>query len=317
MRVDRFITLRVVRPFRIARQTLNLQPSTLNGSLPILMYHSISEDPETDRSSYYKTCTSPQQFAEHIRWLGENGYRGVTLQDGLAWLDSQPSTLSPQPVAITFDDGFHDFYTEAFPVLESHGFSATMYLPTAFIGEPRRRFGPSTLNSQPSTHRPCLTWTEARELHRAGIEFGSHTVTHPKLMELDWRDIERELCDSKEEIENRLGCAVNSFAYPFAFPPADRDFVVRFSELLGKAGYQTNVTTRIGRVRSGDDPFRLKRLPVNQDDDQALLAAKLDGAYEWLGGFQSWSKKLRRNRKTEFGRVASFGDVFSGLDWRR
>ena len=93
-------------------------------------------------------------------------------------LQSVP-TRARKPVAITFDDGFQDFYTEAFPVLAQYGFSATMYLPTAFVGNPRRSF---------KSH-PCMTWSEVREAYRAGIEFGSHTVSHPKLVELDWPQI--------------------------------------------------------------------------------------------------------------------------------
>jgi len=102
------------------------------------MYHSISNASEEGVSPYYRTCTSPKVFAQQMALLKSLGCQGVTLSAGLSWLgssetSSQPSTLNPQPVAITFDDGFHDFYSEAAPVLKSHGFSATMFLPTAFI----------------------------------------------------------------------------------------------------------------------------------------------------------------------------------------
>jgi peptidoglycan/xylan/chitin deacetylase (PgdA/CDA1 family) len=209
--------------------------------------------------------------------------------------DSQHFSISafPKPVVLTFDDGFRDFYTEAFPVLQTHGFTATVFLPTAFIGDDRRQFRPSTLNYQLSTTKDCLTWPEVLELRRHGIHFGSHTVNHPKLVELDWPEIAAELSNSKSEIEQQLGEPATTFCYPYAFPQTDHQFVHRFTDLLSDTGYRSCATTALGRVRPGTDPFRLKRLPANSLDDLALFAAKLDGAYDWLAAPQSAAKALK------------------------
>ena len=141
--------------------------------------------------------------------------------------------------------------------------------------------------------RDCMTWEQVAELHATGIEFGSHTITHPKLIELDWPGVEEELRESKSTIENRLGTSVNSFAYPYAFPKAKKEFVSRFGQTLKKAGYQSCATTEIGRQRSTDDLLSLKRLPVNDEDDAPLLRAKIDGAYDWLAIPQSAAKAAR------------------------
>jgi peptidoglycan/xylan/chitin deacetylase (PgdA/CDA1 family) len=287
------------------------------------MYHSISDDPEPGVRPYYKVCTSPRRFAEHMQWLADSGYRGVTLSEGLAALADQGGAgLSPsqrkeeganlrsfsqedaeiaerkhessvssvtscrtqkRPVALTFDDGFRDFHTAAFPVLQQHGFSATIYLPTAFINDERRSF----------KGRECLTWTEVTELHAAGIEFGSHTVNHPKLVDLSWPAIEVELRDSKAAIERRLGCAITSFAYPYAYP-ANRAFKDRLTDCLRRQGYRNCVTTVIGRVLPGNDPFCLSRLPANSSDDLGLFAAKLQGDYAWMNLTQRFAKQSKR-----------------------
>jgi peptidoglycan/xylan/chitin deacetylase (PgdA/CDA1 family) len=184
---------------------------------------------------------------------------------------------------LTFDDGFHDFYTTAYPVLRRHDFSATVFLPTTFIGNERNHF----------KARACMTWNEVRELEKAGIEFGSHTATHPKLYELGFGQILSELETSKKTIEDELGKPVCSFAYPYAFPGADHAFVKKFVELLKTAGYEFGATTKIGRFRQDDDLFTLKRLPVNSCDDPKLFRAKLEGGYDWLERPQAMIKKFK------------------------
>jgi peptidoglycan/xylan/chitin deacetylase (PgdA/CDA1 family) len=248
-------------------------------ALPILMYHSISEDAEPDASPYYKTTTRPALFAQHLRWLNDEGFRSVDLENGIR-IARQGNGASEKTVVITFDDGFRDFYDSAFPALKAQGHTATVFLPTAFIGESRQTF----------KGRECLTWEEVRELRAQGIQFGSHSVNHPVLYQTPWGEIENQLAFSKKKLELELGETVASFAYPYAFPQQDRRFANAFGNLLRQLGYQRCVTTMIGRVQSGDDLFSLKRLPVNDCDDRPLLLAKLRGAYDWLAYPQSWFK---------------------------
>jgi peptidoglycan/xylan/chitin deacetylase (PgdA/CDA1 family) len=327
MRLDRFITLNVVKPLRRA---LVAPPASRLASLPVLMYHSISDAAETGVHPYYRVCTSPGRFREQMQCLKDHGYQGVTLGAGLASLNRDATSLFARgadsengvagrpnsqlptpnsqlsPVVLTFDDGFRDFYTAAGPILREFGFTATMYLPTAFIGskskiENRKSKMDALLPGHYAARRQfngrdCLAWNEVRELHGAGIEFGSHTVNHPKLTEMSWPQIQSEIANSKSEIENHLGAPCPAFAYPYAFPQADREFVARFMDLLKSSGYETNVTTQIGRHHPGGDGLQIKRLPANQADDPPFLAAKLDGDYDWLGHYQSLSKTLRRGR---------------------
>lgn len=277
MRLDRWLTLWLFRG--LARP----QPNRI----PVLMYHRISDDAELGIKPYYRVTTSPRQFAAQMDWLAAGGYRGVSLAVAL---DSLAKGNAPQEplVAITFDDGFRDFHTQAWPALQKHGFSATMYLPTAFISDSRCSF----------KNCECLTWTEVRELHSCGIHFGSHTVNHPVLYHCGWPEIDQELCASKAVLEDRLQCAAPAFAYPYAYPQQDREFANRFTERLVAAGYQSAVTTAIGRVAASDDLFRIKRLPVNSGDDRAFFVAKLAGAYDWVAGIQSLVKSFKGFRNS-------------------
>jgi peptidoglycan/xylan/chitin deacetylase (PgdA/CDA1 family) len=267
--------------------TLGLGGSLVRGGVPILMYHSVSEDAEAGTHPYFRTCTSPQRFAEQIRFLRDQGYRTESLAAVAAQLKASEEGSgtgsedgTEKRVIITFDDGFRDFLAHAFPVLQECGFGATVFLPTAFIGDDAVSF----------KGKPCLTWHEVRELAGHGIHFGSHTVTHPQLRQLDAAAIRSEIGDSKQKIEEKLGRAVDSFAYPYAFPQEDGDFTKMLRDLLMGAGYRTGVCTMVGRATRASDPLFMERLPVNSCDDAALLQAKLDGAYDWVGKVQHLAK---------------------------
>jgi len=288
MRLDRLVALGIVGPVRRISAALPARrPETRRRRLPILMYHSVGEDRGEAVAPYYRTATAPGRFAEQMRFLRRSGWRAVSLAAGLAALAEDSEGAAAQKlVAVTFDDGFGDFYREAMPVLRETGFGATMFVPTAYLAGDgaRRQF----------CGRDCLTWPEVQSLHSEGIEFGSHTRTHPQLASLGWDQIQEEITGSKRELEERLGCAADNFSYPYAFPQARPDFCDRFREVLLQAGYHACVTTQIGTATAGDDPFRLPRLPVNGADDLALFAAKLEGAYDWMAGPQLAFKALKR-----------------------
>lgn len=270
-RLDRLLTLNFFQPLLSGKN---------NSCLPILMYHSIADKLEENVPPYYRTATSSKLFAAHLALLRAEGYEVLGLQAGL---EKFQRVNSARLAVITFDDGFRDFYTSALPVLRQYNFGATVFLPTAFIGKTSRDF----------KGRACMTWNEVRESQQAGIEFGSHTVNHPKLYELALPQLRAELKDSKATIESELGHPVRSFAYPYAFPSADHTFVKVFVETLRETGYACNVTTKIGLAAKNDDPFTLKRLPINSADDEALFRAKLAGAYDWLAWPQETFKTVK------------------------
>jgi peptidoglycan/xylan/chitin deacetylase (PgdA/CDA1 family) len=272
-RFDRLLTVQVVD--RLPRFLRSKRPA-----LPILMYHSICDDPEPGRSPYYKTNTSPAAFANQMHLLAKLGYRGLDLESALRAFHRNPAE---RVAGITFDDGYRDFHTRAFPVLQRYGFQASVFLPTEFIGKERKIF----------KERECLTWDETRELRRKGIAFGPHTVSHPQLHDVPWDQVKHEISESKIVLERELDEPTRTFAYPYAYPEADPAFVGRLTEEFRRAGIEWCVTTKIGRTVSEDPPLALPRLPVNSCDDETLFTAKLNGSYDWLGAIQRASKRLR------------------------
>jgi len=275
-RLDRFLTLYFFKYF------IKKQPSVRDKRIPILMYHSISDEKEKSHP-YYHVNTSPAVFDAHMRYLSENNYDVINLRN---LTDNFDANHSAKQVVITFDDGFLDFYTSAYPILRKFGFTATVFLPTAFIQNKRTSF----------KGNPCMTWDEVRQLIKQGISFGSHTVSHPQLADLSESEIKHEIKASREKIEEETGTKVDSFSYPFAFPQENPDFMARYKEILIEQAYLTAVTTIIGRATIGlDDPLCLKRIPANNGDDPLLFSLKLQGAYDWLQTPQSFFKFLKRS----------------------
>jgi peptidoglycan/xylan/chitin deacetylase (PgdA/CDA1 family) len=283
-RLDRLVTLCLVRPLRRLASGDNL-------CVPILMYHSIADEDESAVRAYYRTATHPRVFAAQIAALREAGYSVISLREAMRRVEGGSPAIA-RSVAITFDDGYRNFYSDAFPILQYYGFTASVFLPTAYIGESCLRF----------KGKECLSWSEVRELQRHGICFGSHTVSHPQLYDLTAPAIREEVTVSKQTIEQKLGCAAESFAYPYAFPETDGEFKAQLRGLLCEAGYGYGVCTSLGRPHPGADPLFLKRLPVNSCDDESLFSAKLSGAYDWLAGPQrmvKWAKNRGSQRPCE------------------
>ena len=275
-RFDRWLTLAVAAPLAGWRGGARC------GAIPILMYHGIGDDLDGERDPYYRTVTSPAAFRRQMGVLKSGGFEALTLSEALRRQHAQPTAERPRrPVVITFDDGLADVRSTAWPVLQEYGFAATVFLSTEHLG------------GHFITGQPCLAPGEVRELAVQGIEFGSHTVSHPQLASLPLSAVSRELGDSKCLIEDLTGVEVNTFSYPYRFPEEQPRFVRALGGLLHEHGYRAGVTTAIGVAQPRHDPLFLPRVPVNDCDDAEFLRAKLDGAYDWLHAPQLASKRLR------------------------
>lgn len=272
-RLDRAISVGLVHPVS------QLLPKRHAIRVPVLMYHGLGFE-TGNRHPYFETNTNPELFAAHMKFLHENGYVTVDLNEALEAI--MTGRNGQKRVVITFDDGFRSFYMHAFPILAEYHFKATMFIVSGLTGNQTVRVD----------GKDYMTWNEVREIRARGMQVGSHTVNHPELYKLSPKDMEYEVRQSKETIEDELGEAVRSFSYPDAFPEHDKKFISHLQELLQTHGYENGVSTILGTASADDNWFFMPRLPVNSFDDLSFLKTKLEGGYDWLHAAQMTYKKM-------------------------
>jgi peptidoglycan/xylan/chitin deacetylase (PgdA/CDA1 family) len=235
--------------------------TTEKKNIPILMYHSISEQAAP---KFKRFAVAPALFQAHMAYLHQHAYTPVTITQLIQAISQVSLPLPEKPVLITFDDGFSDFYTEALPVLKHYSFVATLYIVTAFINETSR-----WLQKEGEATRPMLTWNQIISINEAGIECGGHTHTHPALDTLSPAKARTEIVQCKRLLEQHLQHDVLSFAYPFGYHTASTKQLVR------DAGYTSACAVKYAMSSQTTDPFALTRLIVSSDTSADELATLL------------------------------------------
>jgi peptidoglycan/xylan/chitin deacetylase (PgdA/CDA1 family) len=224
------------------------------------MYHRIADRGPRALARYR---LSPATFEEQLAALREWGYHSVTLEDWRrACLNRRP--LPGKAVLITFDDGYRDFAEDAWPLLERHGFGATLFVVAGAAGDCSR------WDAEHGRPAGLLGWDEIAELARRGVQIGSHTVNHAMLSSLSNADLVRELGRSRMLIEERLGQSVDAIAYPYG----DVDAAV--AHLAGACGYTLGVTCDPRHAELFDRPLLLPRFEIEGDFTIHDFARTLD-----------------------------------------
>lgn len=203
----------------------------------ILTYHSI--DPSSSPISLDEGT-----FAAHVRWLVSSATPVVSLRTLL----SLPPTADA--VALTFDDGFENFATRAWPLLRDHGLPATLFVPTEHVGG-TNAWDAGGAGSIPVL--PLLGWDELGALHEQGVELGAHTRTHPDLRTMGDSEVADELQGAAARLSAATGSEPATFAYPYGALDARVVAAVR-------GVYSAACTTEYRVLGLREDPHLLPRL---------------------------------------------------------
>jgi peptidoglycan/xylan/chitin deacetylase (PgdA/CDA1 family) len=215
--------------------------------IPVLLYHGVPRGAGGD-----ELAVPYELFRSHVRAMRASGRSPVTVGELAVGLRRE-APLPPRPFAVTFDDGHADNLA-AFDALALHGFTATLYVTTGSID------GTGMLSA-----------SQLRDLTGSQVEIGAHTVTHPRLDELDRADIDRELRTSRDRLEQLLGKEVTSFAYPYG--AYDR----RVRRAVAEAGFESAAAVKNAISHGRDDPFAIARWTVSGETTAATLTRILEG----------------------------------------
>jgi len=210
-------------------------------ALAVLTFHSISDGPGP-------TCIPAASFRMQLDVLAEAGYGAIDCRTFLDWHAGRAD--GAKRVLITFDDGYADFATSAWPILRDHGFPALVFVPTGKIGRREDWRGAS------AGKRALMDWSTVAELTRSGIEFGGHGVTHADLTRLAPVERDGEIAGSARDLEGRLGVRPRAFAPPYGRLNADtRSDIGRH--------FEVSFGTRFDRARRTSDRLDLPRIEMH------------------------------------------------------
>lgn len=200
--------------------------------IPVLMYHSISTIPGNSLGVPVK------QFTEEMEWLNRQNYHSLSLEEFYqALVNNAP--VPEKPILLTFDDGYLDNYSSAWPILRHYGFRATFFITTHSVGP------------------GMMEWNQLEDLRSQGNSIGSHTVHHLDLATLSSKQQENELRTSEQQLENHLNISVQALCFPSG------RYNKTTLELMPKLGYKLGFTTHQGNVHWGDDLLTLKRVRIS------------------------------------------------------
>ena len=212
--------------------------------IPVLMYHKVSPGKKE------KYRISPERFTNQMEYLSKKGYQTIS-PDELLGVVRKRRILLEKSVLITFDDGYKDNFTYAYPILKEYNFKATIFLVTQYMGKK---------SEWSKREEETLSWEEIEEMKEEGFSFGSHTHTHPNLLELSRDKVLSEIRDSKRILEERLGGPTKFIAYPYGKVNS------QIRDMVKEAGYLGAFSTLPGKNAKNEDPFLLRRILIRGYD---------------------------------------------------
>ena len=220
-------------------------PYVLREKVPILMYHQVMDG---GTNSLY---LSVSDFKSHLEYFSNAGITPITMRQLIMhWTENYP--LPEKPIVLTFDDGYRSMYTTVFPLLKEKGWPATFYAVSGWTD------GDSVLTKE-----------MLAEMAAAGMEIGSHSVSHVDLEKSPAAVSKEQIIESKKQLEEYTGKPILSICYPSG----------RYNEntiaMVKEAGYVSAVTTKYGFASLSQGQFSLFRVRISQGQGGVALKSML------------------------------------------
>ncbi len=237
--------------------------------LRILTYHRVDCFPD------YPLCTPQREFRRQIEYLLDQNIL-LDFEEAMRVIRGEREIRRNQ-VALTFDDGYRDHFTNAYRILEEYGIKACFFLVTDRIGslgefDWLKKLGP------PNYH--ILNWEQAVCLAESGMALGSHTARHERLALLQEDQSRATIEESLQTLEDRAGVRTKYFAYPYG---RKEDYSDRDISILKENGIEFGFTSTYGAIKGEVDPYRLPRINVDSSDTFEIFKSKIYGDFDFLG----------------------------------
>jgi peptidoglycan/xylan/chitin deacetylase (PgdA/CDA1 family) len=246
-------------------------------SLPVLTYHRIGEK----ESNLEPTLTvSPQQFGKQLRWLKEREYSTISGSELYEVIGGR-AAIPSKPVLLTFDDAYSELCEYAFPQLLEYGFTCTVLVPTGLVGasnawDEQRGWATIRIMSEQQ-----LRWWSGK-----GIDFGSHTETHPDLTSCTTEEMESEFSRSRKFLEDLLQRPVMCLSYPFG----------EHNEAVNRAAasyFKIAFTTDEGLNYPATNPLRIRRTMVRPADHEHAFSHRVLQGRSPFYDVRHWRARMR------------------------
>ena len=215
----------------------NVSLTSDNIGIPVLYYHSVDENAANE------VTITPEKLQEQLDYINDNNYVTITMTELYDHIENN-KPIPEKSILITFDDGYMNNYTEAFPMLKELNMTATIFC----VG-----------NSLDGSY--YLSEEAIKEMSDYGIDIESHTVNHVHLDTMSYDEQLLELKNSKNILEKITGKEVLSLAYPFG------DYNDNTIKAAKDAGYKMGFTTKLGLSDRTDDIYKLDRIYISSSYD--------------------------------------------------
>lgn len=245
--------------------------------IPVIMYHRVIRD--KSEGGVHGIYVTESQFEKHLKYLKQKGFETITFKDLLNNKYKDRFNREKKQIILTFDDGYTDNYNYAFPLLKKYGFKCVIYL----LSHLNYNKWDVEVKENPEHKFDLMDMSMIKEMEEYGIEFGGHTKTHPKLATLPIEIAQEEILTSKKVLEEKLGHALISFAYPYGNLNKDVKKIVKNS------GYNFAVATDSGNISFSEDLFQIRRIGIFSTNNFFTFKRKVSGKYNFI--------KIKREKK--------------------
>lgn len=271
----------------------------IGNKIPVLSYHRVLPDFSEDEAPMYSVL--PQQFSEQMKYLAEHGFVSLSLDEYDEILEGRREAPE-RGVVVTFDDGYADIYSIAWPIAQRYGIKLNVFICTGFVQSdnafiyPRMPFHAFNHRTTFPEWWRSLQWSEIQKMQEQGVGIGFHGHTHRKMARLSVAAMNWEFTEGLSICREKLGADICYFAFPHGTADSyNNDAIV----LAHQHGIQRIFTTRLRRTPVDLYTELISRLVIHQEDDLNTFELKLYGAYDWLGDIRHFCQQHQLTSNAE------------------